>query len=98
MGVLKVNGEYKYIQLQNQRSDYRIDTMNRNLAIVIIFGLCIIGSCSVFAAGSFASIRALGRNPSSASKIFTAMLISIVSAQAVAFIAMLISFQLFSAR
>jgi F0F1-type ATP synthase membrane subunit c/vacuolar-type H+-ATPase subunit K len=50
----------------------------------------------VFAAVSFASITALGRNPSSAPKIFTAMIIGMVFAQALAIIALLIVFQLFS--
>ncbi len=72
--------------------------MDRNLALIIIFGLSILGPAAVFAAASFASINALGRNPSSAPKIFTAMIIAIVSAQAVAFVAMLIAFQLFSAQ
>jgi len=70
--------------------------MSRNLALVIIFGLCILSPCAVFAAGSYASINALGRNPSSAPKIFTAMIISLVFAQALAIIAMLVVFQLFS--
>lgn len=71
--------------------------MSRNLAIILIFGLCILGPCAVFAAGSYASINALGRNPSSAPKIFTAMIIALVFAEALAIIAMLVSFQLFSA-
>ncbi|MFH1190247.1 MAG: hypothetical protein V1682_06105 [Candidatus Omnitrophota bacterium] len=71
--------------------------MSRNVALVIIFGLSILGPCAVFAAGSFASINALGRNPSSAPKIFTAMIIALVFAEALAIIAMLIVFQLFSA-
>jgi len=70
--------------------------MSRNLAIIIIFGLCILGPCAVFAAGSFASINALGRNPSSAPKIFTAMIITLVFAEALALVAILIAFQLFS--
>ena len=70
--------------------------MSRNLALIIIFGLSIIGPCAVFALGSFASINALGRNPSSAPKIFTAMIIALVFAQALAIIALLIAFQLFA--
>jgi len=70
--------------------------MSRNLALIIIFALCILGPCAVFAAGSLASINALGRNPSSAPKIFTAMIIALVFAQSLAIIAMLIVFQLFS--
>jgi F0F1-type ATP synthase membrane subunit c/vacuolar-type H+-ATPase subunit K len=69
--------------------------MSRNIALVLIFALCILGPCAVFAASSFASINALGRNPSSAPKIFTAMIIALVFAQALAIIGMLIVFQLF---
>lgn len=71
--------------------------MSKNLAIIIVFGLCMLGPCAVFASVVFASINALGRNPSSAPKIFTAMIIALVFAEALAVIAMLISFQLFSA-
>jgi F0F1-type ATP synthase membrane subunit c/vacuolar-type H+-ATPase subunit K len=57
--------------------------------------MCLLGPCAVFAAAGFASINALGRNPSSAPKIFTAMIIALVFAEALAIIAMLIAFQLF---
>jgi F0F1-type ATP synthase membrane subunit c/vacuolar-type H+-ATPase subunit K len=70
--------------------------VSRNLALIIIFGLCILGPSAVFAATGFASISALGRNPSSAPKIFTAMIIALVFAEALAIIAMLVVFQLFS--
>ncbi|MBU1913275.1 MAG: hypothetical protein KKB22_07075 [Candidatus Omnitrophica bacterium] len=71
--------------------------MSRNVALVIIFGLSLLGPCAVFAASSYASINALGRNPSSAPKIFTAMVIALLFAQALAVIALLIVFQLFTA-
>lgn len=70
--------------------------MDQNLALLLIFSLCVIGPCAVFAIGSYASITALGRNPSSAPKIFTAMIIGLVFAESIAVIAMLIVFQLFS--
>ena len=70
--------------------------MDQNLALLLIFTLCIIGPCAVFGIGSYASINALGRNPSSAPKIFTAMIIGLVFAESIAVIAMLIVFQLFS--
>jgi F0F1-type ATP synthase membrane subunit c/vacuolar-type H+-ATPase subunit K len=70
--------------------------MDRNAALLIIFSLCILGPCAVFAAASYASINALGRNPSSAPKIFPAMIIALVFVEALALIAMLIVFQLFS--
>ena len=71
--------------------------MGRNLVILILFTFCILGPCAVFAISSFASINALGRNPSSAPKIFTAMIISLVFAEALAMAAMLIVFQLMTA-
>jgi F0F1-type ATP synthase membrane subunit c/vacuolar-type H+-ATPase subunit K len=49
----------------------------------------------VIAAIGYASIRALGRNPSAATKILQAMIISLVFAQSIAIIALLILFQLF---
>lgn len=70
--------------------------MDQNLALFLIFTLCVIGPCAVFAIASFSSINALGRNPSSAPKIFTAMIIGLVFAESIAVIAMLIVFQLFS--
>ncbi len=69
--------------------------MTRNVALAIIFLACILGPCAVFAASSFASINSLGRNPSAAPKIFIAMIIAMAFAEAVAFIAMLVVFQLF---
>lgn len=70
--------------------------MGRNIALIIIFGLCMLGPCAVFAASSYASINALGRNPSSAPKIFTAMILALVFSEALALIAILVVFQLFS--
>ncbi len=70
--------------------------MSRNISLVIIFTLCVLGPCAVFAVSGFASITALGRNPSSAPKIFTALVVVLVAAQAISLIAMLIVFQLFS--
>ena len=69
--------------------------MSRNIALIIIFGLSILGPCAMFAAASYASINALGRNPSAAPKIFTAMVIALVFGQALAIIAILVVFQLF---
>lgn len=70
--------------------------MSRNLALLIIFGLCILGPCSVFAAVTYASINALGRNPSSAPKIFTAMIIALLFAELLSIVAMLIVFGLYA--
>jgi hypothetical protein len=70
--------------------------MSRNAALVLIFTLCIMGPIAVIMASAFASITALGRNPSATPKIFTAMVVAMIFALAVSAIAMLIVFQLFS--
>ena len=70
--------------------------MSRNAALILIFGLCMLGPCAVFAASSYASITALGRNPASAPKIFTAMILAMVFSEALALIAILVVFQLFA--
>jgi len=70
--------------------------MSRNLALIIIFTISVLAPCAVFAAAGFASINALGRNPSAAPRIFTAMIIALVFAQALALIAILVVFQLFA--
>ena len=69
--------------------------MDKNLALLLIFTLCILGPSWVFTQCGKSSIAALGRNPSSAPKIFTAMVFVMVFAEAAAIIAMLVVFQLF---
>lgn len=72
--------------------------MSREIIILSIFAMCILGPSMVIAICGFASINALGRNPSSAPKVFTAMVILLVFAEAIAIIALLVVFQLFRAR
>ena len=66
----------------------------RNFIILLVLFATIIGPSAVIAAIGYASIRALGRNPSAAPKILTAMIISLIFAEAIAVIALLILFQL----
>ena len=72
--------------------------MNRNLALLLIFAMCILGPALVIAATGFSSIQALGRNPSAAPKIFAAMMITLIFAEGVAIIAFLVVWQLFAAH
>lgn len=67
----------------------------RNLIIILVMFVVILGPSAVIAAIGYASIRALGRNPSAAPKILPAMIIALLFAEAIAVIAMLIMFQLF---
>ena len=71
--------------------------MSRNVALTVIFTMCILGPALVIAATGFSSIGALGRNPSAAPKIMTAMVVTLVFAEAVAIVAFLVVWQLFSA-
>ncbi len=67
----------------------------RNLIVILVMFVTILGPSAVIAAIGFASINALGRNPSSAPKILIAMIVSLVFAEAIAMIALLVLFQLF---
>jgi F-type H+-transporting ATPase subunit c len=67
----------------------------QNAIIILVMFATILGPSIVIAALGHASIRALGRNPSSAPKILIAMIISLVFAEAIAVIALLVMFQLF---
>jgi F0F1-type ATP synthase membrane subunit c/vacuolar-type H+-ATPase subunit K len=63
--------------------------------IFLVMFVTIVGPSGVIAAIGYASIRALGRNPSAAPKIIQAMVIALVFAEAISVIALLILFQLF---
>ena len=67
----------------------------RNLVIILVMFVTILGPSAVIAAIGYASIKALGRNPSAAHKILQAMIISLVFAESIAVIALLVLFQLF---
>ncbi len=70
--------------------------MNRDVVIFLIFALCILGPTLIIASAGYASITALGRNPSAAPKIFTAMIMLLIFGAAIAIIALLVLFQLYA--
>lgn len=72
--------------------------MTRNVALTVIFTICILGPSLVIAATGFSSIGALGRNPSAAPKVLTAMTITLIFAEAVAIVSFLVVWQLFTAK
>ncbi len=63
--------------------------------ILLVMFAAILGPAAVIATLGFATIKALGRNPSASPKIFLGMIIMIVFAEAVSLIAILVVFQLF---
>ena len=68
----------------------------RSFVIFLVMVVTILGPSAVIAAIGYASIRALGRNPSAAPKILQAMIVSLIFAMSIAIIALLVLFQLFS--
>jgi|TARA_B100000809_G_scaffold257855_1_gene300154 F0F1-type ATP synthase membrane subunit c/vacuolar-type H+-ATPase subunit K len=72
--------------------------MLRTFIIFLVMIVTIIGPSAVIASIGYASIRALGRNPSAAPKILQAMIVALIFAMSIAIIALLILFQLFSGR
>jgi F0F1-type ATP synthase membrane subunit c/vacuolar-type H+-ATPase subunit K len=70
--------------------------IEHGLEVVLIFAIAILGPSLILAAGGYASIQALGRNPSAAPKIFTALIILLVFGAAISVIALLILFQLYA--
>jgi len=67
----------------------------KNFLIILVMFVTILGPSAVIATIGFASIRALGRNPSAAPKILLAMIIALIFAESIAVIALLVLFQLF---
>ena len=66
------------------------------LIIVLIMFTVVMGPSAVIAILGYATIKALGRNPSAASKIFMGTILLLVFVEAISIIAMLVIFQLFS--
>ena len=69
--------------------------LSETLIIIAIMFIAVMGPSVVIAVLGHAFIKALARNPSSASKIFMGMVIMLIFVEAIAIIALLIIFQLF---
>lgn len=67
-------------------------TPMEKLTILIVMFVAILGPSAVIAATGFSAIRSLGRNPSSSSKIMMAMIVTMIFAEAIAIIALIVLF------
>ncbi len=67
----------------------------KNLTVILIMLISTLGPSAVIAAVGYASVRALGRNPSAAPKILLSMILAFVFAEAIAIIGLLIVYNLF---
>ena len=65
------------------------------IILVGVMIIAVLGPAIVIAVVGFATIKALGRNPSAAPKIFTGVILMLVFAEATSIIALLVIFQLF---
>jgi len=69
--------------------------MQETVALILVLLIVSLGPSFVIAMVGYASIQALGRNPSAAPKIQMAMIIAFVFAVAIAFASLLVVFNLF---
>ena len=67
----------------------------RNFTIALIMLLSTLGPSAVIGAVGFSAVKALGRNPTAAPKILTAMVTAFVFAESIAVIALLIVYNIF---
>lgn len=65
------------------------------LVLVGVMMMAVLGPAIVIAVVGFATIKALGRNPSAAPKIYTGVILMLVFAEATSIISLLVIFQLF---
>ncbi|MDD4294496.1 MAG: hypothetical protein PHP69_03160 [Candidatus Omnitrophica bacterium] len=66
------------------------------IIILLVMFVVVIGPSAVIGFLGFATIKALGRNPSAASKIFMGTVLLLVFVEVISITAMLVIFQLFS--
>ncbi len=70
--------------------------MDQGLAIIAVMFIAVLGPSLVIAVIGFATIKALGRNPSAAPKIYMGVILMLVFAEGTSIISLLIVFQLFA--
>lgn len=66
------------------------------IIVLMTMFVVVAGPSVVIAFLGYATIKALGRNPSAATKIFLGMVLLLVFVQAISIIAMLVIFQMFA--
>ncbi len=71
--------------------------MNQGMIVIIIMTVAVMGPAIVIAVIGSATIKALGRNPSAAPKIYMGVILMLVFAEAASITALLVVFQIFGA-
>ena len=70
--------------------------MGQTMTIMGVMLIAVMGPALVMAGIGFATIKALGRNPSAAPKIYLGVILMLVFAEATSIIALLVVFQIFA--
>lgn len=65
------------------------------LSIILMLTLSTLGPSLVIAFIGYGAVKALGRNPSAAPKVFLSMMLAFIFAEAIAIIALLVIYNLF---
>jgi F0F1-type ATP synthase membrane subunit c/vacuolar-type H+-ATPase subunit K len=68
----------------------------QNLILIITMFLSTAGPAAVIALVGFSAVKSVARNPSASSKIFIAMILAFIFAEAIAVLALLIVYNLFT--
>jgi F0F1-type ATP synthase membrane subunit c/vacuolar-type H+-ATPase subunit K len=68
----------------------------QNLVLILVMFLSTAGPAAVIAWVGYSAVKAVGRNPSASPKIFIAMILSFIFAEAIAILALLIVYNLFA--
>ena len=67
----------------------------QRIAVILAMFIAVVGPSIVIAVVGAASIKALGRNPSAAPKIYLGVILMLLFAEATSIISLLITFQIF---
>lgn len=70
----------------------------QNFLVITIMFIAVIGPSIVIAVVGAATIKALGRNPSAAPKIYLGVILMLLFAEATSVISLLVVFQIFAPR
>lgn len=66
------------------------------LALILVMFLSTAGPAAVIAFVGYAAVKSVARNPSASAKIFIVMILSFIFAEAIAILALLILYNLFT--
>jgi len=78
-----------------EKVQVNLDNFKTMISIISIMFIAVMGPSIVIAVLGYAVVKALGRNPSAASKIFMGIIVMLIFVEAISIIAILVIFQLF---